>query len=209
MGLLDKLKRKRPGAKNPVFVEAGRRGGIKSGQVRRARAEQRRLLEEGSPPTELAEKVAALLKKPRKPSSMESIEAENSLTSVELAPSEEKGGEGGTHEDLALSSLERALDEAESEVSRLRKACEMKESELLDMRRLLPSPQHIEKAMDELEYVKYLFEIPYTLSILEKLSNIGAGKVKTPEESEKCVEASKEEAMRVDEEVDRILRELL
>lgn len=195
MGLLEKLKRKKPRAKNPVFVEAGRRGGIRSGQVRRAKAEQRRLLEEGISPTELAEKVAAILKTPIEPRSLEPIEETASPATVELVPAEETTEEVGTPEASVLSSLERALDEAKSELS--------------DIRRLLPSQQHVEKAMEELEYIKHIFEIPYTMSILEKLSNRGAGEVKAPEEVERGIEALREEAKRVNEEVDRILRGLL
>jgi len=141
MGLLEKLKRKRVGAKNPVFVEAGRRGGIRSGEVRRASAEQRRLMEaEASPtaatdasdginesfsvsPTELAERVKALLRTPME------------LGSLEPILGEEMEEEGGAPEVSVHSRLERALEETEAELS--------------DIRRLLPSQQHVEKARRE------------------------------------------------------------
>ena len=215
MKLLDRLlKRNNPGAKNPVFVEAGRRGGIKSGQVRRARAEQRRSMEaEASPtaatvasdtiresftvdPTEVAERVKALLETSMEPGSLEPIEPTASPPlQTETFPAEETTEEGGALEGSVLSSLEPALEATESELS--------------DIRSVLPSPQNIEKAKEELEEIRYIFKIPYTLSILEKLSNMGAGKVKAPEENEQDIEASKEEARRVDEEVDRILRGVL
>jgi len=207
--LLDRLlKRKRVGAKNPVFVEAGRRGGIRSGEVRRARAERRRSLEvEASPtaatdasdtiresftgdPTELAEKVSVLLEAPMEPGSLEPIEPTASPASMEPLSGEEMEEEGGAPEVSVLSSLERALEEAE----------------LSDITSVLPSPQHIEKAKEELEDIKYMFEIPYTMSILEKLSNRGAGEAKTPEAIELDIKASKEEVGRLDEEVRRILR---
>jgi len=51
-----------------------------------------------------------------------------------------------------------------------------------------------------------VFEIPCTLSILEKLSNRGAGEVRASEESEKGVEVSRGETWSVSEEVKRILQ---
>lgn len=226
MKLLDKLlKRKNPGVKNPVFVEAGRRGGIRSGEVRRAKAEARRLMEEGvSPtaatdasnginesfsvsPTELAEKVAALLENPGEPDPMEPIEVMAPPNTMESASAEEMTEEGGALEDSILSSLEPALEETEAELSDIKQIRERTEAELTDIKRILPSPQLVEKAMEELEHIKqHVFEIPYTLSILEKLSNRGAGKVRTSEVSEKGVEVSKEETRSVAEEVKRILR---
>lgn len=126
-------------------------------------------------PTNLAEKVLALLETSREPGPMEPIEAIDQPTTAELAPAEEMTEEGGALEGSFLSSLEPALEATEAELS--------------DIRRLLPSQQHVEKAMEELEHVKqHVFEIPYTMSILEKLSNRGAGKVRTSEESEKGVE---------------------
>jgi len=196
--LLDKLlKRKNLGVKNPVFVEAGRRGGLRSGEVRRAKAERRRSMEaEASPtvatdasdtiregftvsPTKLAEEVAVLLKTPSETGPMEPIEVTVPPTKMEAAPAEEMIEEGGALEGSVLSSLEPALEETEAE--------------LTDTKSMLPSPQLVEKAMEELEHVKqHVFEIPYTLSILEKLSNRGAGKV--------------EETRSVSEEVKRILQ---
>jgi len=191
MGLLEKLKLKRVGAKNPVFVEAGRRGGIRSGEIRRARAEQRRLMEEGISPTELAEKVAALLETPKEPGPMEPIEVTASPASMEAIHGEEMEEEGGALEPPAPSRLERALEETEAELS--------------DIRRLLPSQQHVEKAMEELEYVKHMFEVPCTLSILEELSKRGAGKVENPEDIDQGNEASRKGASDLTEEVKRIL----
>ena len=71
---------------------------------------------------------------------------------------------------------------------------------------MLPSLQLVEKAMEELEYVNHVFKISYTLSILEKLSNRGAGNAKTPEVIEKGIEASRKESGALIEEVKRILR---
>lgn len=110
MGLLEKLKRKRVGAKNPVFVEAGRRGGIRSGEVRRARAERRRSLEAEASPTEVAERVKALLRTPMEPGPSEPIEVTASPASMEPIPREEMEEEGGAPEASAFSSLYHALE---------------------------------------------------------------------------------------------------
>lgn len=210
MGLLEKLRRKRVEAKNPVFVEAGRRGGIRSGEVRRARAERRRSMEaEASPtaatdasddinesfslsPTEIAERVKALLRTPMEPGPSEPIEVTASPASMEPILGEEMEEEGGAPEASVHSSLERALEETEAELS--------------DIKRILPSPQLIEKAREELEYVKYIYDIHYTLSILENLAKRGAGKVENPEGVDQGNEASRKGARDLTEEVKRILK---
>jgi len=222
--LLDKLlKRKNPGVKNFVFVEAGRRGGIRSGEVRRAKARQRRSMAEASPtaatdasdginesftvsPTEVAEKIAALLGTPMEPRSLKPIEVTASPASMEPISGEEMEEEGGALEVSVLSSLEPALEVTEVELSDIKQILERPEAELTDIKSMLPSPQLVEKAMEELEYVKPVFKIPYTLSIFEKLSNRGAGKGRISEESEKGVEVSKEEVSSLAEEVKRILQ---
>jgi len=168
MGLLEKLKRKKPGAKNPVFVEAGRRGGIRSGQVRRARAERRRSMKaEASPtaatdasdtiresftgdPTKVAEKVAAILEIPIESRSLEPIEVTASHASMEPSSGEEMEEEGGALEGSALSSLEPALEETEAKLSDIKQIRERPEAELTDIKSMLPSPQLLEKAMEEL-----------------------------------------------------------
>jgi len=206
MGLLEKLRRKRVGAKNPVFVEAGRRGGIRSGEIRRARAEQRRLMEEGISPTELAEKVAALLETPMEPGPMEPIEVTASPASMEAIHGEEMEEEGGALEAPAPSRLERTLEETETEPSEIKQIRESTEAELAEIRSMLPSSQHIEKAREELEEIKYIFNTTYTSSILEKLAKIGAGKVENPEDIDQGNEASRKGARNLTEEVRRILR---
>ena len=193
-----------------MFVEAGRRGGLRSGEVRRARAEQRRAMEAGASPTtatdasegitesftgdptKLAEKVPALLETPSETGPMEPIEVTAPPTTMEPAPTEEMTEEGGALEGSALSSLEPSLEETEAELS--------------DIRRLLPSQQHVEKAMEELEYVKHMFDVPCTLSILEELSKRGAGKVENPEDIDQGNEALRKGAMDLTEEVKRILK---
>ena len=204
MGLLEKLKLMRVGAKNPVFVEAGRRGGIRSGEVRRVRAEQRRLMEEGISPTELAERVKALLRTPMEPGSLEPI-VTASPASMEPIPGEEMEEEGGAPEVSVHSSLERALEATEAELSDIKQIRERTEAELTDIKRILPSPQLIEKAREELEYVKYLYDIHCTLGILENLAKRGAGKVENPEDIDQGNEASRKGARDLTEEVKRIL----
>ena len=192
MGFLEKLKRKRVGAKNTMFVEAGRRGGLRSEEVRRARAEQRRLMEVSA--IEVAERVKALLRTPMEPGSSEPILGK------------EREEEGGAPEASVHSSLERALEETEVELSDMKQIRERTEAELADIKRILPSPELIEKAREELEYVKYLYDIHYTLSILENLANRGGvGKVENLEGVDQGDEALRKGAGDLTEAVKRIL----
>lgn len=160
MKLLDRLlRRKKPGAKNPVFVEAGRRGGIRSGEVPRARAKQRRSMGAEVSPTEPEpakmeqEEVSDLVKKllqevveeaapleaPMEPGPMEPIEATASIQiRAEAAPREEEGE--AALEASVLSRLEQALGEAEAEVSRIRRIREKAEVELSRMRVMFQTP---------------------------------------------------------------------
>ena len=205
MEVLDKLlKRKKPKVKNPVFVEAGRRGGIRSGEVRRAKVKQKRST--GADATKVAVEVAALLKTPTEPGFKEPIEPTASPPiQMERVHTEEAMEEGVAPESPVLSSLERTLEEAKAELSFIKQVRERTEAELRDIKRIMPSPQLIDKAREELEDVKYIFTMPYTVGILENLSKRGAGKVKTLEEIERGIEASRKEERDLREEVKRIL----